>query len=250
MIHLKTDAEIEIMSQAGEILRKVVSEVKPQIEVGMTTEEIDTRATDLIKKYGGEVSFNKVPGYSWATCLPINDQIVHTPPSKRKLKNGDLLTLDIGVYLKGYHVDYADAFIVGENKDPRITRFLQVGKETLDKAIAAAKVGHYIGEISQVIETGVRGNGYYILRELTGHGVGHDLHEDPYVPGFLDKPVEKTYRIKSGLVIAVEVIYSMGSEEIAYEPGNSWSIITKDRSISACFEATIALTDKNTRILT
>lgn len=250
MIHLKSPAEIRIMAEGGAILNKVVSELIPMVRPGITTQYIDDKAQELIRKHGGDISFNKVPGYRWATCLPVNEQVVHTPPSKRILKEGDVLTVDIGVYHKGFHTDYADTIVVGGTKDQKVLKFLEVGRKALDRAIEKVVNGRHLGEISQSIEQDIYGNGYHILRELTGHGVGRDLHEDPFVPGFMDRPVEKTYKMRPGLVIAVEIIYSMGTEDIAYEPGNDWSITSKDLSLTACFEKTVAITTENTCILT
>lgn len=250
MIHLKSPEEIEIMTHCGKILKETVDELLPQIKDGMTTLEIDQEAERIIIKKGGESSFKKVKGYHWSTCIAVNEQTVHTPPSERVLKNGDVLTLDIGAFYKGFHTDYATTIVIGGVQDETIARFLEVGKRALDKGIAKAKAHHYLGEISKVIEDEVVGNGYFILKELTGHGVGRDLHEDPYVLNYLDRPIEKTYKMRQGLVIAVEVIYSIGTERIAYEKGSNWSIITADKSLSACFEKTIAITNENTYILT
>lgn len=250
MSNLKTQEEIEIMKEGGRRLRKVVSELMPAVTVGVTTGEIDKKAEYLILKYGGKPSFKKVPGYHWTTCLPVNEQIVHTPPSKRVLKNGDVVTVDIGMYYKGFHTDYADTVIVGEKRDKKTQHFLDVGKKALYKAIDQARVGNKLGHISRVIEKEIYGNGYKILKNLTGHGIGRDLHEDPYVFGFLDKPVEKTASIKSGLVIAIEVIYSMGAEDFKHESDDEWSVVTEDRSLSACFEHTVAVGDKKTMVLT
>ena len=250
MVKLKSLKEIELMREGGEKLRKVVSELKTIIKPGITTKYIDETAEILIIKQGGESSFKKVPGYNWTTCVPINEQVVHTPPSDRVLKNGDLLTIDIGMYYKGFHTDYALSMIVGQNENQKIKNFLKIGEATLYKAIDQAKLGNRIGQISKVIEDEIYGNGYFIMKELTGHGIGRDLHEDPFIMGFVDRPINKTIKIQTGLVIAIEIIYSMGSEKIAYEKGNKWSIVTGDRSLSACFEHTIAITDKNTIILT
>lgn len=250
MTHLKTQEEIQKMKEGGKILMEVVDAVVPLVKPGMTTAEVDRMAEKEILARGGTVSFKTVSGFNWATCLPVNEQIVHTPPSDRILEDGDVLTFDIGVLYKGFHTDYATAFIVGKSKDSKIETFLRVGEETLEKAIQAARPGGYIGEISKVIEDEIYGHGYHILNELTGHGIGIELHEAPYVPGYLDRPIEKTEKIQAGLAIAVEVIYSFGTEDIAHEPDNSWSIITKDKSISACFERTIAFSDKNRFILT
>ncbi len=250
MIHLKSEQEIEIMKECGKRLRASVQELLPFIQPGITTLSVDQEAEGLIIKNGAESSFNKVPGYRWSTCLPVNEQAVHTPPSGRKLKEGDVLTIDIGAYYQGFHTDYATTVVVGDNTTPQIEDFLETGKKTLKKAIAVVKRGTFIGEISRIMERGITSKGYHILKELTGHGVGRELHEDPYVPNFVDRPMSKTFKIPSGLVIAVEVIYSMGSDQIAFEKSDGWTIRSKDRSICACFEHTIAIQDENTFILT
>jgi len=249
MIFYKTKAEIEVMKEGGKRLRGVVQELKKIIKVGVSTKEIDERAEDLIKKAGGQSSFKKVKSYYWTTCLPINEQIVHTPPSKRTLKDGDLLTVDIGMYFRGYHTDFADSFVVGKSTKEQ-EKFLRVGRETLYKAIKKLKPGSHLGEVSAVIEKEIYGSGYFIIRQLTGHGIGKKLHEDPYVLGFLDRPIAQTQVIKPGLVVAIEVIYSMGAEEFVSDKGDDWSLSTKDGSLSACFEHTLAVDDKNSLILT
>jgi methionyl aminopeptidase len=250
MVNLKSIDEIEIMREGGERLRKVVEELMSIVKAGITTKEIDRKAETLINKQGGESSFKKVPGYRWTICVPINEEVVHTPPSDRILKSGDVLTIDIGMFYKGYHTDYADTVIIGEAHDKKINHFLEVGKKALYKAIDQARVGNRLGHISKAIGNEIYGNGFKILKNLTGHGIGHELHEDPYVFGFLNQPIEKTIVIRPGLVIAIEVIYSMGAEEFVYESDDEWSVITKDRSMSACFEHTVAVTEKETFILT
>jgi methionyl aminopeptidase len=250
MITYKTDAEIELMRINGEKLKAVMKQLVPQIHAGMTTNDINTLAEKYIKEQGADISFNKVEGYKWAVCVPINEQVVHTPPTKRVLKNGDVLTIDIGAFYKGFHTDHAITLVVGGKSTPEIERFLQVGREALMLAIEQAKLGNRIGHISEAIEKKVVGAGYTIMKQLTGHGVGHELHEDPFIPGYLNKKIEKTMKLKPGMVLALEVIYSMGSSDIAYEEDQEWSIITADKSMSACFEHTIAITDKNTLVLT
>lgn len=249
-IYLKTEAEIELLKTGGKKLKSVIERLLPKIKIGMTTGEIDKEATRLILEAGGKPSFQRVNGYKWATCLPINEQVVHTPPTSRILKDGDVLTVDIGMYYEGYHTDYATTFVVGASPRKEVDQFLSVGRETLHKALQEVQVGRHIGHISQAIEKGVKSDGYFIMRELTGHGIGRELHEDPYVFGYLDKPIDKTLKITPGLVLAVEVIYSMGTEEIVYEKGDDWSIKTADNSLSACFEHSVAVTDKKTIILT
>ncbi len=250
MVNLKTDTEIEVMAEGGRRLKKVVKDLLPLIKPGISTKEIDDQAERLIHAQGGKSSFKTVTGYNFSTCTPINEQIVHTKPSGRILKTGDALTLDIGMLYKGWHTDYAITKVVGgQSKNPKINKFLKVGEEALYLAIKKAQVGQRLGSISEIIEREITGNGYFIIKELTGHGIGKKLHEDPYVFGFVDKPINKSPVIKKGLVIAIEIIYAMGTDSMVYEDDN-WSIITEDRSISACFEHTIAVTDQGPIILT
>lgn len=250
MIHLKTNAEIEIMKEGGAILRKVADQVIPKITPGMTTLEIDALSESLIRGYGAEPSFQTVKGYKWSTCTPVNEQAVHTPPSKRELKDGDIMTLDIGVLHKGFHTDYAYSVPVGKGHDPSIIRFLEVGEKTLEGAIKLVKNGEHLGTLGKYIQEHIEGAGYKILKDLTGHGIGHELHEDPYVLNYVDKPIYKTYKMRPGFVMALEFIYSMGTDRISYEPHEEWSIITSDRSLAACFEKTVAVTEENVFILT
>jgi len=250
MINYKTEEEIKIMNTGGKKLRRIINRLIDEVKPGMTTAMIEDRARKLIEKERAYISFNKVDGYDFATCLPVNEQIVHTRPSKRILKEGDLLTIDMGVFYGGFHTDCAETIVVGQKEEGEIKKFLDTGKEALALAIKKAKSDAYLGEISLAIEQTVTKNGYFIIKKLTGHGIGKNLHEDPFVFGFLNQPVEKTLKIRPGLVIAIEVIYSMGTEEMVYEPGDSWSIVTKDGSLSACFEKTVAILKDKTLVLT
>jgi len=250
MMSYKTDAEIEIMRIGGEKLKIVMQQLIPHIRAGITTDDINVFAEKYIKEQGAEISFNKVEKYKWAVCVPINEQIVHTPPSRRILKNGDILTIDIGVYYKGFHTDHAITLVVGGKSSALVDRFLKVGREALNDAIQQAQIGKRIGHISEAIEKKITGAGFTIVKQLTGHGIGKTLHEDPFIPGYRAKSIEKTMKLQPGMTLALEVIYSMGSGEIAYEEDEEWSIVTIDKSISACFEHTIAITEKNTLVLT
>lgn len=249
MIDYKTEEEIGFMQEGGKKLRRVVARLIPEIRAGQTTEEIDKRAEELIESEGGEPSFKRVKGYHWSTCLPINEQVVHTPPSKRRVIEGDVLTVDIGIFYRGFHTDYATTFVVGAPA-PETEKFLAAGRETLKKAIAVAKAGNRLGVISALVEKNITTAGYFILKDLTGHGVGRELHEDPYVFNYLERPVDKTIVIKPGLVIAIEVIYSKGTEEIKHEKESDWSIVSADGSLTACFEHTVAISKKGALILT
>lgn len=250
MINLKSEQEIEIMAEAGRRLKRVVNNLLSIIKPGITTNFIDKTAENLIIKYGGKPSFKEVNGYKWTTCLPINEQIVHTPPSDRVLLNGDLLTLDIGLYLKGFHTDFATSFIVGNKIDIKVINFLNTGKNAIDRAIKQAKIGNYIGNISETIQKTVESAGYNVSNTLVGHGIGRTLHEDPMVPGILEGNIINTPKIEKGLVIAIEIIYMMGKKDVEIEKNSEWSIKTTDNSLSACFEHTVAITDKGPVILT
>ncbi len=250
MIHLKSPQEIEDMKVGGAMLAQVVQETAAFVQPGMTTNEIDQFATKLIKSLGGDISFNKVPGYHWATCLCINEQTVHTPPSDQKVAEGDVLTIDAGVYYKGLHTDAATTIVVGGKGTPEINRFLESGRKVLNAGLKQVKPGNRIGHISRAIDTEAKKEGIYIIRDLTGHGVGKDLHEDPLIPGFIDRKLEKTPLIKPGMVLAVEIIYATEKAHIVPEKGSDWSLITNNRSLAACFEDTIAVFENTASILT
>lgn len=238
------------MKEGGKRLREVVNLLKPMFVSGNTTRAIDKEAERLMLKFGGEPSFKKVPGYRWSTCLPINEQIVHTQPSDRVIKDGDLVCLDIGFYYQGFHTDYATTVLIGDKKPVKIAFFLETGRKTLKKAIEKVRPGQHLGEISETIEKEIKKGGFFVIRELTGHGIGRALHEDPFVPGYLDKPLDKTPKIDKGMTLAIEVIYSIGTEKLAYEKDKNWSIVTSDGSLSACFEKTVAVTENQALVLT
>jgi len=238
------------MKEGGRRLREVVKRLLPTIKQGITTKEIDEKTGELIKEYGGESSFKKVKGYYWSTCLPINEEIVHAVPTQRVLNKGDILTLDVGFYYRSYHTDYATTINIGEARNERIRRFLEVGKKTLSKAIEQAKVGNYIGNVSKTIEQEILKNGFYVIKELTGHGIGKELHEEPFIPCFLGGSIRETPKVIRGMVLAIEVIYSMDPTTIRHKRDNQWSLITADGSLAACFEHTIAVVENKPLILT
>lgn len=249
MINLKTNEEIEVMKTGGAILKSVVDRVAAKIKPGIETIDIDREIETLLTSAGAKPSFKTVKGYSWSSCLPVNYQAVHTPPSKKKLSEGDILTIDAGALFETFHTDYATTITIGK-VDDKVKRFLEIGENTLKNAISLINEGEYLGRIGEYVFNTITNSGYSIMKDLTGHGIGKALHEDPFVPNYIDRPINKTYKIKKGLTIAIEIIYSMGVGEMAYESGVPWSIITKDMSLSACFEKSIAVTDKNTFILT
>lgn len=246
--------KISTMKEGGEILGKILKQLLTQVKPGVDTIEIDQLASKLIKNSGGIPSFKTVNGYKRATCICVNDEVVHGIPDD-KLKDGDVVCIDVGLLYKGFHTDTAWTVQAGsvkgkEESNKEIERFLRAGQETLYKAIAQAKAGNRIGNISKVIQEGIEGSGYFIVKSLVGHGVGKTLHESPQIPGYLVGKIENTMFIKSGMTLAIEVIYAMGTGEIEYKNDDGWTIVTKDGSLSAVFEHSILVTDNKPLILT
>lgn len=253
MIQIKTQQEIAIMEKGGKILADTLFAVLAAAKPGVTELELDTLAEKLIREQGGEPGFKKVPGYHHTICVSTNDAVVHGIPTTYTLQAGDILGIDCGVYLDGFHTDMSESIVVGtkETADKEKVDFLDTGKKALDLAIAQVKPGNHIGHISKTIQMIVEGAGYSVVRELIGHGVGRELHEDPEVPGYLSGKIEKTPLLKEGMVIAVEIIYNMGKKEVAYAgEDDEWTIVTADGSLSGLFERTVAITKNGHQILT
>lgn len=254
MINIKSPLEITIMREGGRKLSEILQKLLDFAQPGVSLNQIETEANKLIALSGGSASFKTVPDYHWATCLCVNDCIVHGIPTDYILKDGDNLTIDIGLLYQGFHTDTAWAKVV-RSPDSKITidekiKFLKTGEEALAQAIEKAKIGNHIGDISAAIQTTIEGAGYSIVKSLVGHGVGRELHEEPQIPGFLRSKIENTTLLIEGMVIAVEVIYAMGSGEAVYGSDDGWTIVTRDGSISAVFEHTLALTAGGTHVLT
>jgi methionyl aminopeptidase len=185
--------------------------------------------------------------------LCINDQVVHGIPSAYVLKDGDLFTIDIGMVYKGFHTDTAWTKIIGVGtKEERADkeRFLHAGIDGLKQALSVAVAGNHVGHISRVIEETITTSGYSVVRSLTGHGVGRMLHEEPMIPEYLDRPVEKTPLLTPGMTLAIEVIYAMGKGAIVYSTKDGWTLASKDESLTAVFEQTIAVGERDSSVLT
>lgn len=248
--------KIEAMTKAGEILGKALDEVLTHAKPGVTELELNNIVDAYITKNGGYPGFKKVPGYKHAICACTNDVVVHGIPKKRELKKGDIICIDTGVFYGGYHTDMGETIKIGgdivdtvSDTDP-VGKFLSVGKQAMWKAIEQAKPGNRIGNISEVIQQTVEGSGYSVVHNLVGHGVGKTLHEKPEIPGLLLEPIEKTPIIKTGMTLAIEVIYNMGEADVEYEGEDGWTIVTSDGSLSAVFERTILVSEDSPIILT
>lgn len=253
MISIKTEKEIQAMAEGGKILANVLSEVLEAIKPGVSEKELDELADRLIVKSGGYPGFKRVSGYKNAICVSTNDVVVHGIPSDYKIKEGDVVGIDCGVFYKGFHTDMSETVRVPisslETQVDEIDKFLETGKRALNEAIKVATAGNRVGHISKVIQDIVEGAGFSVVRSLVGHGVGKKLHEEPEVPGFLAVPMKETPLLKKGMTIAVEVIYNMGGPEVVVDP-DEWTIRAEDKSISGVFERTLAITDNKPLILT
>jgi methionyl aminopeptidase len=253
MTQQQTDHKIEAMREGGKVLSETLKELLEFAKPGVTLLAIEALAQKRIKEAGMKPSFSTVADYKWATCLCVNDVIVHGIPTSYELKDGDILTIDVGLINKKYHTDTAWTKVVGSiqnaTENEQIATFLEVGKEALEKAIIQAKAGNRVGHISRTIQEIVEGSGYGIAKSLVGHGVGTTLHEPPQIPGFLKGNIEKTPLLERGMTIAIEVIYTMGNPTMYYHE-DGWSIATRDHSPAAVFEQTLAVTDGMPDILT
>jgi len=242
MIDYKNSSQIEIMRHGGHMLATVLFEVMDAAVPGVTELELDKLAEKRIRELGGEPGFMKVQGYHHTTCFSTNDVVVHGIPSDYALQDGDVVGIDCGVYYKGFHTDMSESKRIGGSKKDAVDTFLAVGKTALDEAIAQAVIGNRIGHVSQTIQRIVEKEaGYSVVRSLIGHGVGHDLHEAPEVPGYLVGNSNKTPELKEGMTIAVEVIYNMGTHDVVLDRDH-WTIRTRDGKLSGLYERTIAIT--------
>ncbi|MEK7595128.1 MAG: type I methionyl aminopeptidase [Patescibacteria group bacterium] len=244
MIPIKSEEDIKKMSEGGKISALALVTVLKKLEVGSTLSDLDQIAEKAILENGAKPSFKRVYNYKYATCININEGVVHGVPTQRKVKKGDLVKIDLGAFYKGFNTDLSYTIEVGTN---RFAKFLAAGKEALKEAISNCIVDQKLGTVSNAIQRIIEKSGYSVSRELIGHGVGKKLHEAPEIPGY---GVAGTgVSMKEGMVFALEVIYQVGRPEIAYEK-DGWTIITKDRSLAGLFEHTVAITAMGPKVLT
>lgn len=232
------------MRRSGDILSRALKRALETVKIGVTEAEIDEIAKKEIYKLGGDLSYKTVPGYKHATCITVNEEIVHGVPGNRKFKSGDLVSVDLAVMYKGWHTDAAWSILIG--KDFEKEKFLSVGEEALWDGVAQATESNRVGDISYAIQAKVEGAGYQVVRSLVGHGVGRSLHEDPEIPGFGQKG--KGMVLKSGMSLAIEVIYAKGSSDVILGE-DGWTFKTADNSWGGLFEMTV-IVGKNPEILT
>jgi len=246
---LKTPEEIEIMAEGGKMLGEIRNKVAMAVKPGVTSGELESLANNLIEKTSGKASFKMVPGYRYATCISINDVVVHGIPGKDIIKEGDIVGVDVGLFYKGFHTDTAVTVGAGKIESDKQT-FLDTGRRALKEAILQVKTGKTIWDISQAMQKIVEGSGYSAVTALTGHGVGKNLHEEPAIPCLTVGLQKFSVKIVEGMVLAVEVMYNMGKSEVMYKNEDGWTISTVDGKISGLFEHTVAVTKNGAVVLT
>lgn len=246
MIICKTPRELEIMKEAGYIVALTHQELQKYISPGISTIELDSIAETCIRRHGATPSFKGYNGFPGSICASVNEELVHGIPSDRRLKEGDIISVDIGAYYKGYHGDSAWTYAVGRIV-PETEKLLEVTEESLYVGLGEAKPGEHLSDISHAIQTYVESNGFSIVREYVGHGVGQNLHEAPQIPHY--GPPGKGPLLKPGMVLAIEPMVNAGRRYVKTLEDN-WTVITQDGKMCAHFEHTIAITETGFDILT
>lgn len=247
-VELKSEREIEIMRQAAKIVATVLKEISELVEPGMTTADLDAHAEKRIRQMGATPSFKGYHGFPASICSSINNEVVHGIPSRKKvIRAGDVLKVDTGAYYEGFHGDSCITIAVGQ-VTPEAAKLIRVAEETLYKGIEQVKEGAYLLDIAGAIEDHVKANGFSVVEDFTGHGVGRNLHEEPSVFNFRTRQLPNV-KLKAGMTLAIEPILNAGSK-ITRILSDRWTAVTVDKSLSAQFEHTVLVTPDGYEILT
>jgi methionyl aminopeptidase len=238
MIHYKTKEEIELIRHSAQLVSATLAEVARQLKPGMSTLEVDAIAETFIRDHGAVPSFKNYKGFPATCCISVNEAIVHGIPNQYIIKEGDVVSVDVGVYANGFHGDSAYTFAVGE-VPAHVQKLITATKTALNKGLEKAVVGNRVGDIAYAIQEYVeKERGYGVVRELVGHGLGRNLHEDPQVPNYGRRGSGAV--LKEGLVIAIEPMVNLGTREVEYLEDN-WTVVTRDRKVSVHYEHTVAV---------
>ncbi len=246
-IEIKSTREIELMTESGRILEIVHKELEKVLRPGMSTLDIDRLGEEIIRSYNCIPSFLNYNGYPASICVSVNEEVVHgIPSSKRILKDGDVVSLDAGVIYKGYHSDAARTHGIGEiSKEAK--KLIEVTRQSFFEGIKYAKEGNHLFDISNAIGTYAESFGYGVVRDLCGHGVGTKLHESPQIPNYVMN--RRGVKLKAGMTLAIEPMINMGTWEVDWLD-DEWTVVSRDRSVSAHYENTVLITDGEPRLLT
>lgn len=247
MITVKTDEQIELMRKAGKLTGDVLKLIGSEIKEGMTTKDLDRIAYEYIKSFGGEPSFLGYSGYPASICASIDEMVVHGIPSDDiVIRNGQIVSIDVGVVLNGWQGDAARTFMVGDVSEEK-KKLVKVTQECFFKAVENLKDGTPLGDIGYAVQTHAESNGFSVVRALVGHGIGREMHEDPSVPNYGRKGTG--IRLKKGMVIAIEPMINAGVYQVDFM-SDGWGVKTRDRKPSAHYENTVAITADSVEILT
>jgi methionyl aminopeptidase len=246
MIPRRTDTELERLREAGKIVALVHQRLKMAIAPGLTTLELDQIAESCIREHGAIPSFKGYHGFPGSICASVNEEVVHGIPSQRQLQNGDVISIDVGACFEGYHGDSAWTYLVGEGT-PEAEKLLRVTEESLYRGLEQARAGRRLSDISHAIQTYVESEGFSIVREYAGHGVGRKLHEEPNIPNY--GPPGKGPPLQPGYVLAIEPMVTVGKRYV-HTLEDDWTVVTSDRSLSAHFEHTVVISPDGLEILT
>lgn len=246
MINYKSKEEVELIRQSCEIVNNAIAHVAAFIKPGISTMKLNDMAEEFIRANGATPSFKNYHGFPYACCISVNDAVVHGFPTNEKLKDGDIISVDVGAYKNKFHGDSAYTFALGKINDD-VKKLMRVTKESLYKGIEKAREGNRVGDIAFAIQDYTeRVHGYGVVRELVGHGLGKELHEDPQVPNYGKRGTGP--KLKKGLVIAIEPMVNMGGKEV-YNDEDGWTIRTKDGKPAAHYEHTICVQKDKADIL-
>src|SRR5437867_1668589 len=237
MVYLRDPSEIEAIRAAAQLVGRTLRVLGEQVRPGVTTAELDRLAEGFIRDHGGRPAFKGYRGFPAAICPSVNSEVVHAIPGRYALRDGDIIGIDVGVEKEGYYGDAAYTFPVGEIGE-EATRLLKVAREALMKGITQAKPGNRIGDISHAVQRQAESHGFSVVRALVGHGIGREMHEDPQVPNH--GPPHRGPRLMVGQVLAIEPMINVGGPEVTMRP-DGWTVVTKDGSLSAHFEHTVAV---------
>lgn len=246
MIILKSPKEIEIMRRAGRIVANALDLAGRELKPGMTTKQLDTMIEACIRDQGAIPAFKNYHGFPASACISVNDEVVHGIPGNRVLKEGDIVSVDVGSILEDYFGDSARTFALGEITEEK-TKLLEYTQKALQAGIDKVRKGHKLGEVSAAIQKVAEDQGYGVVRQLVGHGIGRAMHEEPQVPNF-GSPNEGPV-LRTGMVIAIEPMINLGTKDVKTMP-DGWTVVTADGQASAHFEHTVAVTDNGPDILT
>lgn len=246
MIVLKSRTEIDIIKANGAIIKECFAFAHDYIRAGKTRRGLDLAIEEIIVKNGGKPAFKGFQGYPASTCISVNEEVVHGIPDEREFKEGDIVGLDIGVFKDGYYADCARTIPVGAIDEDART-LIEVTKDALEKGIEQARPGNRLTDISHAVEARASQAGFSVVRSLVGHGIGQQMHEEPQVPNF--GPPAQGPELREGMVLAIEPMVNLGVADV-YTLKDGWTIVTADKSLSAHFEDTVAITQDGPRILT